>query len=247
MNVCVITDHDFLYQFFKKTVKNDLYRNVNFDFFFSFNNSAFQETYKNNAFRPICLAEKNKDFFSSYDLFFSLHCNQIFPKELVENHICINMHPGYNPYNRGWFPHVFSMLNGMPAGVTIHRMDTKLDHGPILYQQTVTVEKSDTSYDVYKKIQELECRMLEEFLPAIISGSYTERSVAAEGNINYKKDFQRLCEIDMERPATYGEVISYLRAMTFPGFRNAFFRDEQGNKIFVNIELQREDPESSDA
>lgn len=240
MNICVITDHALLYQALKEIVKGNFYIQTNFDFFFSFNNQVFQEKYRKELIHPICLAEKNETFFSSYDLFLSLHCNQIFPKELVENHICINIHPGYNPYNRGWFPQVFSILNGLPVGVTIHRMDMKLDHGPILYQQEVKIEKADTAYDVYTKIQELEIRMLEEFLPAIISGHYCESPMVAEGNINYKTDFEQLCRIDMDKVATYGEVITYLRAMTFPGFRNAYFLDEKKNKIFINIELESE-------
>ena len=37
----------------------------------------------------------------SYQLVISVHCKQIFPKRLVENVLCINLHPGYNPFNRG--------------------------------------------------------------------------------------------------------------------------------------------------
>lgn len=238
--ICIITDHELLYEALKKIIRKPIYLHAHFDFFFSFNNVAFGMKYKSETFRPICLADQDEFFFSSYDLFISLHCRQVFPKELVENHICINVHPGYNPYNRGWFPHVFSILNGLPIGVTIHRMDTELDHGPVIYQQEVKIDEADTSYEVYEKIQNLEICMLDEFLPSIINGNYTEHPLSSEGNINYKRDFARLCEIDLKKPATYGEVIDYLRAMTFTGFRNAFFRDNQGNKIFVSIEFQSE-------
>ena len=240
MNICVLTDHVFLYKTFREIIKEAFYTNIHFDFFFSFTNMDFAKKCESNSIRPICLAEQDESFFSAYDLFFSLHCNQIFPPQLVENHICINLHPGYNPYNRGWFPHVFSMLNGLPIGVTIHRMDTELDHGPILYQEIITVDAIDTSHDVYIKLQNLEVSMLEKYLPAIVRGNYTERPMKTAGNINYKKDFQRICEIDLERPATYGEVIAYLRAMTFPGFQNAFFRDDQGTKIYITIQLHLE-------
>jgi hypothetical protein len=48
------------------------------------------------------------DLCRSYDVIISWHCRQIFPKELIERVRCINIHPGFNPYNRGYFPHVFS-------------------------------------------------------------------------------------------------------------------------------------------
>lgn len=244
MNICVITDHAFLHKAFREIIEEEFYSSIHFDFFFSFSNTGFVEKCENKSIQPICLAEQDESFFSAYDLFVSLHCNQVFPQRLVENHVCINLHPGYNPYNRGWFPHVFSMLNGLPIGVTIHRMDTELDHGPILYQEMITADVADTSHDVYVKLQDLEVSMLKKYLPDIVRGNYTEYPMETEGNINYKKDFQRICEIDMERPATYGEVISYLRAMTFPGFQNAFFRDDKGSKIYITIQLHRENSQN---
>lgn len=60
-----------------------------------------------------------KDFnhiIRTYDLVFSLHCKKIFPKVLTDSVRCINIHPGYCPYNRGIYPHVFSIINGRPAG-----------------------------------------------------------------------------------------------------------------------------------
>ena len=35
--------------------------------------------------------------------------------------------------------HLIGIMNHMPIGVTIHKMDTELDHGPILYQRELTL------------------------------------------------------------------------------------------------------------
>nr|WED69134.1 formyltransferase family protein [Pectobacterium colocasium] len=78
----------------------------------------------------------------NYDLVFSLHCKQIFPNRLVENVCCINFHPGLNPYNRGWYPQAFSIVNGLPVGSTIHLMDTEVDHGEIIDQKEVEIKKN---------------------------------------------------------------------------------------------------------
>ena len=37
------------------------------------------------------------------------------------------------------------------------------------------------------------------------------------------------------------EAINYLRAMTHPPYKNSYFIDEDGNKIFVSIELEKVD------
>ena len=240
INICIVTDNEYLYEYFVKLTSASCYQNCEFDFFFSARNNLFLEKYKNTSFRPIRLKEKDESFFSQYDIFFSLHSKQIFPSELVNRHVCINVHPGYNPYNRGWYPQVFSIINKKPVGVTIHLMDEHLDHGPILFQREVAVFEHDTSFDVYQRILMTETAMLTEYLPAILRGEYTALPMHDCGNLNTKQDFADLCRIDLQKHATYGEVIDYLRAMTFEGYRNAFFTAADGRKIYVTLNLEAE-------
>src|SRR5687768_5901648 len=87
--------------------------------------------------KPIHLKSEFQEIIKAYDLVISLHCKQLFPAELVKAVRCINIHPGYNPYNRGWFPQVFSIINKLPAGATIHEIDEEIDHGKIIAQQQV--------------------------------------------------------------------------------------------------------------
>ena len=35
----------------------------------------------------------------------------------------VNLHPSYLPYNRGQYPNVWSIMDGTPAGVTLHYID----------------------------------------------------------------------------------------------------------------------------
>ena len=119
-------------------------------------------------------------------------------------------------------------------------MDTELDHGPILYQRELTLGADETSKDVYDRILATEMELMEEHLEDILTGSYTLTPMAGEGNINYKQDFDALCEIDRDKPATYGEVIDFLRAMTHQPYKNAYFYDADGKKVYVGIELEKE-------
>jgi methionyl-tRNA formyltransferase len=182
----------------------------------------------------------DEKFFRQYEVFLSLHCKQLFPEKLVRNHRCVNIHPGFNPYNRGWFPQVFSIINKKPVGVTIHEMDEELDHGSILYQEKIDIKLYDTSWSVYHRIQQKEVELLEKYLLDIIEKRYNKKAMLSEGNINYKSDFEKICRIDLSKQATYGEVIDLLRATTFDGYDNAYFMDDDGNKIYVNINLKKE-------
>lgn len=241
MKVCVITDNTYIYEGIVALLERKPQQGHSFDFYYSPWNHAFRERFgTDGTFRPIRLKEQNDLFFDPYDLFLSLHCKQLFPAHMVKNHLCINVHPGYNPYNRGWFPQVFGIMNKLPIGVTIHKMDTELDHGPILYQERLELKGDDTSKDIYQRILETELKLLDEHWEDILTGNYTLTPMASEGNINTKQDFDALCQIPMDKPATYGEVIDYLRAMTFAPYQNAYFYDTDGKKVYVGITLTKE-------
>ena len=236
MNICIFTDNAYIYEGFCALLPRC--PEHTFDFFYRPQNRAFSPR---ENFRPLRLKEQNTEFFDRYDLFLSLHSKQLFPDALVENHLCINVHPGLNPHNRGWFPQVFSILNGLPIGVTIHKMDTELDHGPILWQEELPIYPQDTSKDVYDRILAKELELLDQHLGDILTGKYTLTPMAEEGNINYKADFDALCPIDLSEPATYGAVIDRLRALTHAPYQNAYFVDADGKKVYVGITLRKED------
>ena len=63
--------------------------------------------------------------------------------------------------------------------------------------------------------------------------------MVGEGNINYKEDFDRFCKINLNKEGTFGEFIDLLRATTFAKYDNAYFVDEEGNKVFVSINLKK--------
>lgn len=239
MNICVITDNEYLYKEFKKLIQ--VYdKKYKFDFFYSAFNKKMNQIMKQNfEYRPIDLQKEDHKFWDNYELFLSLHCKQIFPDELVKNYRCINIHPGFNPYNRGWYPQAFSIINHKPVGVTIHEMDTQLDHGSIIVQEEVPIYEYETSYDVYKKIQNVELKLLKTNLLKILERDYAIQRPKIEGNINYRVDFDKLCELDLDKIGTYRQFIEQLRATTFPPYDNAFFYDISGEKIYISINIKR--------
>ncbi|MBL0309831.1 MAG: dTDP-4-amino-4,6-dideoxyglucose formyltransferase [Bacteroidetes bacterium] len=183
-----------------------------------------------------------KELAETYDLIFSLHCKQLFPAELVGSVKCINVHPGLNPFNRGWYPQVFSILNKKKSGATIHEIDEQLDHGPIIAQKEVVIEKWDTSLSAYNKILNAEVDLLNENLEKIIEGNYTPFRPKEEGNVNLKKDFNALREIDLNKQVSMEEAIDYLRAMSHGEYKNAWFLDPtSGKKVYVSIDLETQE------
>lgn len=203
--------------------------------------SLFEDEISQGFISPLDLKTDFKRLITEFDLGFSCHCKQIFPAELVENVNCFNFHPGLNPYNRGWFPQVFSIINELPVGATVHKMDKEIDHGAIVAQQEVQVLASDTSKSVYDRIMNEEFRLFDQHIESIISGSVTCNNPDNEGNYNSISDFRELCEIDLDKKVTFREAINYLRAMTFDGYDNAYFWDQANkNKVYVSLNIKSE-------
>lgn len=177
------------------------------------------------------------DIVARYQLVISIHCKQLFPPEMVNQVRCINVHPGLNPHNRGWFPQVFSIINGLPTGVTIHEINEQLDDGAIICQQEYEIESWDTSGSAYEKIMALERRLVLKHFQLLLSGDYQAKPPETAGNLNHKKDFDALREIDLNHTGSYCDLINRLRALTHGNFNNAYFIDDAGRKVFIKVTL----------
>ena len=233
----LLTDNEELLNRFLALLKKKGIDRSSFDFAYSPVNRLMANKYEDQTWIvPLRVKDSVGAIIKKYNLVLSLHSKQLCPPELVRNVRCINIHPGLNPHNRGWFPQVFSIINHLPCGATIHEMDDELDHGPIIAQKEIKIELTDTSISVYDKVLDAEIELLEAWLERILKHDY-ETFVPEEGNVNLKKDFDALCHLNLNDVGTMAEHIDLLRALTHGNYANAFFIDKNGEKIFVKIEL----------
>lgn len=241
--ILVITDNLFIYNKFRKIIKQVGLNTTSFTYRFSIGNEGFLDKFSGNSDFTCIDVKKDLDMIiKSFDLVISLHSKQIFPVKMVNGVKCINIHPGYNPYNRGWSPQTFSILNGMPVGATIHEIDEQIDHGRIIDQVEVPLYHWDTSLSAYNRILKAEVILIKKNIIKIIRNDYKSEIPTKGGNINLKKDFKTLCEINLNERAQFGEFINRLRATSHSDYKNAFFIDnESGRKVYISINLKVEE------
>ncbi len=68
----------------------------------------------------------------------------------------VNCHGGYLPEYKGVGGHVFPIINAESyTGASIHWMDERVDHGPIIDRQKIKIEEHDTGISLYSKINKL--------------------------------------------------------------------------------------------
>ena len=188
-------------------------------------------------------SEHLETIIKSFSLVISMHCKQLFPEALVKRCKCINVHPGYNPMNRGWYPQVFAVINELPIGATVHEIDGELDHGPIIDRVLVQQNSWDTSLDLYNRILEAEMQLLQKNLISILKNNYSAIVPVEQGHLFLKKDFRQLCELDLNEHASFKKFLNRLRALSHGSLKNAYYIDEEtGRKIYVNVEFTPSEP-----
>jgi len=153
---------------------------------------------------------------------------------------CINIHPAYLPFNRGAHPNVWCMLDGTPAGVTIHYIDEGIDSGDIIAQRKVEVDPADTGGSLYAKLERECLRLFEESWPAIRKGEAPRLPQRpGEGTFHRLSDLRKTDEIDPEKTYKGSDLINLIRARTYPPYAGAYFR-RGGKKIYLRLILEEE-------
>lgn len=235
MKVFVFTDNRAIYAGLKTSLEESNPETVEF-FCSEASKDLFSPEICAGHIAPLSI-RNNLQKLIQYDIGFSCHSKQIFPPQLVRKVRCINVHPGFNPYNRGWYPQVFSLINKLPAGVTIHEMDADIDHGPIICQERIEIFDWDTSLTVYERLLAKEIDLVIRWLPLLLTGRYIANPPVEEGNYNSKDDFASMREVDLEKTVSFREAIDFLRAMSHPPYFNVFYRSGH-NKVWIRLEVR---------
>ena len=153
----------------------------------------------------------------------------------------VNFHPAFLPVNRGWYPHVHSILDGSICGVTLHAIDANADTGPIWCQKEVTIRNEETALDIYLRLQREITELFQCNWADIRSGAICPvPQPAGQGNYHKKAEIAELDFLDLDAVSSVRELINKLRARSFGDRGYAYFLDEN-QKIFVNISLKREE------
>ncbi|MDO8461009.1 MAG: methionyl-tRNA formyltransferase [bacterium] len=90
----------------------------------------------------------------------------IFPKGIL------NIHPSLIPKYRGPTPVQTAILNGdKKTGVTIIKLDEKLDHGPILAQVEEPILANDTAETLHEKLFKIGAQLLNKNIDQYLEGN----------------------------------------------------------------------------
>jgi methionyl-tRNA formyltransferase len=158
---------------------------------------------------------------------------------------CINLHPSLLPYNRGAHPNVWSIIDGTPAGVTLHYIDAGVDTGDIIAQREVPVEPVDTAETLYRRLERACIEVFTESWSLVRAGNAPRiKQSSCAGTCHRARDLECIDEIDLDASYKAGDLIDLLRARTFPPHTGAYFLSG-GRKVYLRLQLAYEDEQGA--
>ena len=108
----------------------------------------------------------------------------------------INLHISFLPFNRGYYPNLWSHLEGSPSGVTIHLINEQIDGGEILLQKQVEIDPKKhsfrSSYLILRKEIEL---LLKSNWKSLKLGEIPGKISINEGSYKNKKDGDKILQL----------------------------------------------------
>jgi methionyl-tRNA formyltransferase len=168
----------------------------------------------------------------------------VFKPELFElfTQGCVNLHAAYLPFNRGWHTNVWPILDGSPAGVTLHYIDAGVDTGDLIAQRRVEVGPAETGGSLHRKLTLEIISLFKDTWPLIVSGRNTRTPQDHSLATRHKRaDLDQLDCIDLAREFRGRDLLNLLRARTYPPYPAAYYV-ANGRRQYIRLNLTEGPP-----
>jgi methionyl-tRNA formyltransferase len=190
-------------------------------------------------------SEQVTDFISNERLSFDLGLLAWWPKIIRQPLLTlprrgmINTHPSLLPYGRGKHYNFWSIVDRVPFGVSLHRVDEGIDSGDIVAQAELSYDWEDTGASLYRKATEAMLRLVQETYPSLRSLDFQTRPQELDaGTFHRAAELDAASVIDLDGSYVARDLLNLLRARTFPGYPACSFSDA-GDVYEVRVDIER--------
>lgn len=184
--------------------------------------------------------EKDIVMYGQFDIGLVASYGKIIPKHILDIPAkgMLNIHPSLLPLHRGASPIHSTILSGDPFGVTIIKLDTEMDHGPILAQKEIphNILSPDAYRDQAEKVLAHEGALL---LHSILTDFETKNIIGTTQNhtkATFCKKIQKadgLVDLAVDDPEG---IVRKVRA--FVGWPSTFFMTLYNNAM-IRVQITK--------
>lgn len=171
----------------------------------------------------------------TYDVFIVASYGKIIPEDILDLPVkgVLNVHPSLLPKYRGPSPIESALLDGcLTTGISIMKLDSEMDHGPVLAQGAFIIDPSATAGGMEVECGMLGGELLVQVLPHYLDGTLVPKEQEHALATTSKKITKELGEITLETNAA--DVQRKFRALT-PWPSLYFFIEHNGRKMRVKV------------
>lgn len=169
----------------------------------------------------IFLANANEIPFEPSRFGLSVHYPRILKPPLLARYQKIyNVHPGYLPHGRGFYPVFWALWEDTPAGATFHEISAGIDEGAIVAQTQVPFSEADTGGTLHARVRRAEQRLLMDAWEKLIRGETLKAQPQPPGIGTYhtRREF-----LDLKQHAAWNtfsapQFVKLARCLSFPGY-----------------------------
>jgi len=173
------------------------------------------------------------------DIIYSVQYHQILKANHIKKakQIAVNLHMAPLPEYRGSNQFSYALIDDKKEfGTTIHQIDTRIDHGDILFQKRFPIPDNCWVNQLYDLTYNASLELFKESLRNIMEGNYKpisqESFLAQYGtSLHFRKEIVKLKEIDI----SWGKekIERHIRATSMPGFEPPYFILD-GKKLYFS-------------
>ncbi len=159
------------------------------------------------------------------EIFISVFYNKLIPMEFIESRKkCLNFHGGVLPEYRGSGTLNFMLLQGeKEAGITLHEIDEKIDHGPVIEIRKFPIEDTDTTVELFVKAEATIFEMFKDWFGRLVAMDYVATPQDhSKAKLYSRKDLQAA-----------KDLTRYARAYHTPPYEQAYYLNKKGEKIHL--------------
>lgn len=154
---------------------------------------------------------------------------------------CINLHPALLPWNRGWHTNVWPILDGTPAGVTIHWIDPGVDTGDIIVQKQIPIEPTDTGGSLHMKLNVELVNLFSSSWPQIRAGQAPRVTQEhSKATVHRRSELTAFDCFELNQPFVVRDFLNLLRARTYPPYPSAYFQTKS-NRVYVRVQFAKDE------
>jgi methionyl-tRNA formyltransferase len=148
--------------------------------------------------------------FKNIDVFVVVAYGAMLPASILAlpKYGTINLHPSLLPKYRGASPIQAAILNGdHETGVSVMLLDEGLDHGPLLWQESVPIEHHDTAESLSQRLAGIGAKLLATTIPLRVKGelipqpqddtqaTFTKQLTKENGKIDWMKPVDHIARM----------------------------------------------------